>query len=33
VVIGAAPGSKAKNAAELGIPLISEDEFLAMIGA
>ena len=33
VVIGAAPGSKAKNAAELGIPLISEDEFLSIIGA
>ena len=32
-MIGAAPGSKAKNAAELGIPLISEDEFLSIIGA
>ena len=32
-LIGAAPGSKAKNAAELGIPLISEDEFLSIIGA
>ncbi len=33
VVIGAVPGTKAKNAAELGISLIGEDEFLAMLNA
>lgn len=33
VVIGAAPGSKAKTATELGISILSEDEFLAMLDA
>ncbi len=32
VVIGENPGSKAQKAGKLGVPMISEDEFLEMVG-
>jgi len=33
VVCGANPGSKAERAAELGIPLLDEEAFLALLGS
>jgi DNA ligase (NAD+) len=32
VVVGENPGSKAQKAEKLGVPMISEDEFLGMVG-
>jgi len=32
VVVGADAGSKARKAEELGVTILSEDEWLAMIG-
>jgi DNA ligase (NAD+) len=32
VVVGESPGSKAQKAAELGVPILSEDDFRALLG-
>jgi DNA ligase (NAD+) len=33
VIVGESPGSKARKAEELGVPLLSEDDLRALLGS